>query len=452
MMLDILEEHLEEAAWLYDVRARLLRSYHVTLADLAEWDERWMAHVDGLVIGDAASRPILERGLDEGDEGTACAAAAAYACWDSPSDRSRVERLLTDRGFPHPGPFVLGLELAPFDRHETWAADWLRAEAPGLRTAGLEVCRHRGLAVPAEVLRPLLRLDEQPPEVLRAALRLAGDLKIAGCNSYLDAAMGSGDPGVAGAALEAGILAGLRGARERWRATVRAAGAAADPAMLERLGVYGAFEDLPFLLQALEEPALGPAAIRALGRLGHAGAAEALVERAGDPEVGRLAVHSLATLFGARFESAPPGPGPVAARGGPAGAPETVSGTEAESADDDEDLDPFEGLTAPDPEAVRRWWAENSSRFPRAVRWRSGAAFSAGAALATLREGPLADRPAAAIEAAMAVKEMPVLETARLAPFQQRWIARWSAPPAPAPSPAARPPRARGAARAPVGI
>jgi uncharacterized protein (TIGR02270 family) len=413
MMLDILEEHLEEASWIFDVRAHLLRSYHVTLTNLADWDERWLAHVDGLMIGEEAARPIVERVLVEGDEGSACAAAAVLACWGAAADRETIETLLEDAAGGKRDGVLLGLCLAPSSAHEPWLPAWTQSEVPFRRVAALEVQRFRGIVPPVEALRPLFRLRDQPPEVVRAAVALVGDLKIAGCNAWIEAAGEAPDAGVRHAALEAAVRAGVRGARERWRAAVKQGGSATAPGDLEKLGIYGAPEDLGHLVAALDRPDLAASALRGLGWLGHPGAAEPLLARMADPGAGRLAGHAFVTIFGVDLEAE----GLSAVR---ADASAAANG----AADEPLEIDPYEGLPSPDPQALARWWKANAARFPLTTRWRAGAAFSTAAPAATLRSGRLADRPAAAMDVVLAIREAPLLCTGDFAVRQRRWLDR----------------------------
>ncbi|PYT37111.1 MAG: hypothetical protein DMF52_04415 [Acidobacteria bacterium] len=412
MMIDILEEHLEELSWLYDTRAHLLHSYEVDLSRLAEWDERWLAHLDGLLIGGEASRSIVERGLAEGDAGSACAAGAVLACWGGERDRSPLEATLQDPGFASRGPFVLGLCLAPVETHEKWLAGWIRSDTPGLRAAAAEVSRFRGIAPPVDVLRALLRVGDQPEEAVVAALGLVGGSKISGCNACVEALFESASPVVRKTALEAAVLLGFRGASDRWRASLKQAGAA-SPLDLETLGAFGAPEDARFLIGLLDQIDLAPAALRALGWLGSVAAAEPVIARMADRKLGRPAGHAFSLIFGVDL------------------AAEKLVPPAAGGDDEDLELDPYAGLPVPDKAAVASWWRSNGARFGRTGRLRSGRPFSTSESTALLRSGPLADRQTAALEIAFHAKETPRLETRDLATRQQTWIARHLESPSP---------------------
>jgi uncharacterized protein (TIGR02270 family) len=428
MMIDILEEHLEELSWLYDVRAHLLQSYEVDLPRLAEWDERRLAHVDGLVIGEESSRPIVERGLADGDEGAACAAGSVLAAWGGDQERTFLETILTDPGFARRGPLVHGLCLAPTETHEKWLTAWIRSSDPGLRAAAAEVCRFRGIAPPVEVLRALLRPGDPMEEVVVAALGLVGGLKIVGCNACVEACFDSASPAIRKTALETAVRLGFKGAGDRWRASVKQAGAAAAPHDVEALGTFGAPEDARHLIGLLDQPGAAPAALRGLGWLGSVSAAEPLIARMADRKVARPAGRAFSTIFGVDLAAEKLVPPPPPAQ------PATAAGND----DEDLEMDPYAGLPDPDPAAVASWWRTNVARFNRGGRLRSGKPFSTAESAALLRSGPLADRPAVALELAFHAREIPLLETRDIATRQQSWMARHLLSPTGAPIQEAR--------------
>src|SRR5439155_25584680 len=118
------------------------------------------------------------------------------------------------------------------------------------------------------------------------------------------------------ASLEAAVLLGFQGAREKLRASVKQPGAATDSHDLEALGALGAPEDARFLLGLLDRPDLAPSALRALGRLGSVSAAEPLIARMADGGLARLAGHALSTILGVDLtaerlaQASPPGRAP----------------------------------------------------------------------------------------------------------------------------------------------
>ena len=92
----ILEEHLEEQAFLWIQRRRLLFSPDVPARRLPAHDERIAAHWDALVIGGAASVAVAETRLEDENPWIA---ASALRCWlelarpDGPTAFARLETM-----------------------------------------------------------------------------------------------------------------------------------------------------------------------------------------------------------------------------------------------------------------------------------------------------------------------------------------------------------------------
>src|SRR5262249_14679432 len=76
---DIVEEHLDEAAFLYQLWEQSLRSPKYTLREIAEGpEERMLAHLDGLVVGGSpVAKKLLIPSLESDEPGVVFAAAYA---------------------------------------------------------------------------------------------------------------------------------------------------------------------------------------------------------------------------------------------------------------------------------------------------------------------------------------------------------------------------------------
>ena len=68
-LLDILEEHLEEADFLWQQRENALADRVYTLNDLAELKERLLAHLNGLVLAEKHGWDLLQPKLAGGKVG-----------------------------------------------------------------------------------------------------------------------------------------------------------------------------------------------------------------------------------------------------------------------------------------------------------------------------------------------------------------------------------------------
>jgi uncharacterized protein (TIGR02270 family) len=75
---ELYEEHLEEASFLYTQRLTLLDDAEIAWVKLAEWEERLEAHVDALVVGEDLALEVCEKRAAEGDFGELFAAVCVF--------------------------------------------------------------------------------------------------------------------------------------------------------------------------------------------------------------------------------------------------------------------------------------------------------------------------------------------------------------------------------------
>lgn len=78
LQLDLLQEHISEASFLHELRFRLISNPEITWLDLDDFEQRFEAHIDGLVVGgDKALNICLQQAI-EGDAGEAHAAVRVF--------------------------------------------------------------------------------------------------------------------------------------------------------------------------------------------------------------------------------------------------------------------------------------------------------------------------------------------------------------------------------------
>lgn len=70
--------------------------------------------------------------------------------------------------------------------------------------------------------------------------------------------------------------------------------------------------------------------------------------------------------------------------------------------------DPDEGLPWPDPAKLAQWWADNSGRFRRGVRYLAGTEVSSGHCLWVLQHGCQSQRRCAALQRKLADPASPL--------------------------------------------
>lgn len=410
ILVDILEEHLEEAAFLWQARETALDSRDYDLDDLAELEERFLAHLDGLAVGGKEGWKLLRPKLAEGEAGEA--AAAALVALEG-GDRERIEQVR--QAFPAADGEVL-LGLADAFRHATYAdaarflESQLEAESGAVRAAATEALGFRRWPLAPGSVRALL--DDADARVVAAAVRAVGRLGLTEFTSRVETLQGAeSDPLVRGEAWAAGLLLGGARSLARCREAVTSRAGHADRAAV-LVGLAGRPEDAALLTKALGEPELARASVIALGLLGDPTGVDALIRSAGNPDLARLAGEAVSRITGVRLGDA-----------GLTGEPAMPAGTqeEAEAEADDEIVDdPDEGLPVPDPERLRAWWDENAANYDPETRWRWGRPYGPEVLLEILRRGNLPERRDAAFELALADPGRPCLESAARCGRQRR--------------------------------
>lgn len=387
LLWDVLAEHLEEASFLWTQRERAMGAPDYTLPEVEAGDEaRLRAHLDGLRVGGPPVALRLLRPALEGEEPGRVASAASVLL------ASGEQALVLER-------WVEDAERRPWLRHALALCERQELDAsllellprlePALQAELLEVLAFR--RVDAGPLLERLALADTEPALLAAAFRAARMTRPPVLAAWLRKGMEDARPLVRDAAIETGLLRGLRAA---WQACQGLATAGAEPrlAMLA-LAAGGALADVEKLVQALGRPELRAEALWALGFSGRAAAADAalavLKEQA--PEVAWLALRTFSVITGLPTEE------------------HFMSKADG---DEDEVAPPSGAVSAslPPPEhrpgrvrvaEVERWWARARGRFEPEGRYRDGMPWTPEALLQALHLAPMSHRPALAFELAV---------------------------------------------------
>jgi len=61
ILTDIFEEHLSEASFLYEQRLGLLDDPELTWKEIGDFEERFEAHIDGLVVGEDSALEVCKQ-------------------------------------------------------------------------------------------------------------------------------------------------------------------------------------------------------------------------------------------------------------------------------------------------------------------------------------------------------------------------------------------------------
>ncbi|MBZ5714685.1 TIGR02270 family protein [Nannocystis pusilla] len=367
---DIVEEHLDEAEFLWEAWQHSLVAPDYTLDEVAEGpEERLMAHIDGLVRnGPLVARRLLIPALDDDEPARVSAAATALLLGPDPDAAfAAILEVLRDRPEQR-GPLVQALACADVPALRPRLRELLAehdgelvAAAAGVLTAQREPLGDTlGLLFAGEATTRALALralaDE--PEPLRYARAVQANLQEL-------------DPTVLDAAIDAGVRLGLAPA---W---ARACERVHDPdgaASLVLLALRGTASDDAALAAALCDRKRRLAALWALGFRGTPEAVDAAIEWLEDDAAAPLAGEVFTAVTGVDLDAA-------------------RMALPRDRADEALVHRPEDDLPRPDPLQVLKWWTNHRGRFAAGQRYLAGAPYSSHALLQALRFGAMRRRP-----------------------------------------------------------
>jgi uncharacterized protein (TIGR02270 family) len=408
----VIAQHAELAAHLWGNRRIGVTAPNWALKDLARFDERVEANIDGLRVagepGWRESQKLLEMGNAQG-------VFPATALAIEAGDQRHLYRLLALAEASPPAWAGVGAALA-------WVSSgYLKGTVKAL-------------------------LDSDNPSVSRLGVS-ACIMHRVDPGAYLDGVLAKGEPGIGGRVAEAiarfgrrasvnGVLkatAGADGASRSWGAL--SAVVLGDRGMGLGLLHDDCLRPSPFRIHGLEvllrvldsgsgrdvlrsvaqeEPKDPRILVQGAGMIGDPGFVPWLLERMEEGPLARIAGQAFALLTGADLslldlEREPP---------------DDVGSGQADSPDDGNvALDPDTGLPWPDPEKVRVWWRANQHRFQGGQRYFMGQPPNPDTCQRVLREGYQRQRVAAALYLALLRPGTPLFPTAAPAWRQRRWLA-----------------------------
>ena len=381
----IVDQHAEEAAFLWLLRDQAVDAPHYDRQDLARLEERVEAHLDGLrVAGEAGRRTALAM-LEANPEPGELFAASVLAL--EAADRQHLAPLLElAEAEPEARRGLLGaIGWVPTATLRPLVQTWLDSALAFERFLGLVACSHHRVDPSARLARWLTDSD---PLVAARAARLAGEL---GRDDLSPALMASKDAGEAAAAWRAWSL-GLLGESSALPELERLAEAGFAPALQVALRAMPAARAKSWLRQLNGDPAQSRLVVEGLGIIGDPQAVPWLIGRMTDPYLARLAGESVSLITGVDLAyddldgDAPEGyqPGPT-----------------PDPADDDTAMDQDEDLPWPDPELLEAWWEKNAGCFTAGTRHLLGRPIDETACDAAWMGGFQRQRRAAAYELAL---------------------------------------------------
>jgi len=386
----ILEQHAEEASFLWSQRDRGTDAPQYPRRDLVRLDERVEAHLDGLRVAGPNGQEIVGAQYEQ-HPGAGEAFVVAVLALEA-GDMFTVELLVANAAVSEEVRYGLSgaigwcvpRVLADFVRR------WRTGPTSIERWLFLTACSHHR-SDPGVNLLPLL--SDTDDAVRARALRLAGEAGRADLSGAI--AESVSDP-AAGPAFWAAWSAMLLGQRGRARAELQAVALSASPFQMPALEAVLRGDDMHRSIEWVRminsAPGLERMVTTALGHIGDPASVPWLLARMADTGLARGAGESFSMITGVDLVEA------RLDRSHPDDFPEIPSDDPAEER---VEMDPDDGLPWPEPTAVAQWWLANHERLHGQKRHILGRPVDTEAAEHAWTHGVQRQRRAAAYELAL---------------------------------------------------
>lgn len=409
--LEIVEQHAQEAAFLWSMRDAATGDLVYDLADLAVVDERLESHLEGLRLHGDAGWEVARGATLDGDASEAF--VAVLLAIERRDMRAVAGVLDTAEGAPAlRRGIAAALGWAANDEVGPVLSALLHSGCPpGLQRLGIAACAVRRRD-PGQALGFALHADDA--RLCERALRATGELGRVDLRPEIRAALDSEHLVCRFAAAWAGALIG-----EPASAPVLWALAASEGPYAERAAAMAARRapgEAPARIDAMGRAAgsLRPA-VAAVAALGDPAMMPWLLEQMTDVAIARRAAHAFATITGADLAGDElAGAAPEGFRAGPNDDPD----------DDDVAIDPDEDLPWPDVAAIDRWWKQHRRNLRAGTRHLLGKPLAPEWLEEVLLRGSQPQRAAAAIELSLAQRRRVLFEVRARAREQRRALGR----------------------------
>lgn len=394
----IVEQHAEEAAFLWLLRDAAVFEPHYSLKDLAHLDGRVEAHIDGLRIAGDVGWEICKAALALEEPGEIF--VAAVLAFES-EDGARLDEVIH-----------VAMKSPAMWRALVSATGWLSDDdyqrwIPTLREANAK--EYFRLAIDAATIRrddsgeTLKRaLDDDDLLFQARALRAVGELKRRDLLPLLRQRFVSDDDACRFWAAWSAVLLGDQSALDVIKPFVSVGSMYRTRALQLALRLMDNASTQLWLKELATTPALLRDVLTGTGIVGDPLYIPTLIKHMDTPEVARIAGEAFTLITGVDLAYDDlDGDWPEGFEAGPTEDP----------ADECVDMDADEDLPWPESSLVQKWWDENQQRFQLGQRYLMGEPINKAQCEHVLKNGMQRQRYAAALELALIQSEMPLFET-----------------------------------------
>jgi len=369
---DLVEESLEEAAFLWKRWEAELASPVRNLQEIGSWTEdRLHGALDGVRVARDGLLRLTQSAVEADDAVRLTLGAHLLAAGSPAAARSQLATLVREATGPRLWSFIRGIEVAELDASFAPVTSALSSGGPEHLAA---LCRLKAFRRSTPGREIAVVFDSGEPSLQVEALRALRHVQDDSAAKYVEAGLQSDSPDVRRAAIECGVRQRRASAWDTVRKLIYERNPESAP-FLSLLASVGSADDAQLVVTALGEPALQRAGLFALGFIGTPEAAQMCLTAMRDPQLARSAGEAYCAITGADLQR-----DRLVAREPEAGAADLVPAAH--------DLWPV-----PDPEAVRTHWEAAKSRYVPGTRHLYGKPIDASVLVGAIERGPMLRRP-----------------------------------------------------------
>ncbi len=405
----IVSQHVQEASWLRQMRARAVRAANSTIVSLTRLDARLAAHLDGLCVAHAEGANLFEGEVSAASDIFA-KSVLSLECQVTQELNTLFRRAEIDASVRRAVASAMGWVS---ERNlKGIVRDLLQFRGVSGRLLGLIVCSlHR---VDAQEILAVAAMDSDGP--LRArALRSAGELGRVDLLGVCRRCVSDRDADVSFWAARSALLLGDRANAFIVLRQLACRESGFRTQSLDLLLMSSPSSDANGLLRDLaSDPSELRMLIRGAGASGDARYVPWLLSQMEDARLARLAGESISVVTGVN----------IAAEQLDRPRPEEFQlGPNDDPNDPNVDMDEDDGLPWPDVTKIKAWWRANAQNFKPGTRYFMGEPLNRDNCLHVLKDGFQRQRIAAAYYLCLLNPGAPLFEWRAPAWRQQRQLA-----------------------------
>ncbi|MEW6381917.1 MAG: HEAT repeat domain-containing protein [bacterium] len=382
-LIELYQEYLEEASFLYEQRLALFEDPEITWQDIGDFEQRFEPHIDGLVVGGELALEICQLRAREGDFGELHAAVIVF-CRQNRKDL--VRQVLKELDPEDAEKMKAVSDALKYEIPTEWQDEFLRMISEDeswpenkreLIPIIASLAGYRRLKAGTGILLAALRVTpaDSLPEVIRALGRLGEQSARLLLLPYLH----HEDESVSSAA----ALALLRlGEQQAINCCSGHAPSKGRPLISTALG--GGRSSVQVLLEMARTGQTGADCLIGLGLLGDISALPTLLVYLGHPEAAESAALALHLITGAQLYEEVFVPDEIDPDELFEGELENLSQGKVPTRPDGKPFGTTITRISLNPEVWQKWWTQNRSRFSPQIRYRNGQPYSPACLLANL--------------------------------------------------------------------